>query len=79
MGIAKAISYKEFPSQSNQLNKRTWVCFNYDIDNRIGGTVVRDDLVSPFVTIIKLDDGRYVNSTECQYTFPKWNNSLTFS
>lgn len=42
---------------------RVEVCFNYDTERCISGEIVRDDEV----TIIKLDDGRYVPSTECQY------------
>lgn len=71
MGVVNNISIKKFPKQSDKLNKRTKVCFNYDTSNLIDGTIVRDDIESPYVTIIKLDDGRYVNSTECQYTFPR--------
>lgn len=71
MGAVRNISHVKFPKQSNHLNKRTKVCFNYDTSSLIDGTIVRDDLEQPFVTLIKLDDGRYVKSTECQYTFPQ--------
>lgn len=71
MGVVNNISIKSFPKQSDKLNKRTKVCFNYDTNNLIDGTIVRDDIEPPYVTIIKLDDNRYVNSSECQYTFPR--------
>lgn len=71
MGIVKNVSYNEFPKQGKQLHKRTSVCFNYDTSNQIGGTIIRDDREEPFITLIRLDDGRYVSSSECQYTIPK--------
>jgi hypothetical protein len=67
MGVEKNISYYKFPRQGNHLNKRAKVCFNFDTKNLINGTVVRDDREEPYLTIIELDDGRYVRSTECQY------------
>lgn len=62
-----------FPKQSDQLGYRTEVCFHYDSSHRVGGTIVRDDMEEPWRTIIQLDDGPLVLSTECQYTppFPK--------
>jgi hypothetical protein len=36
------------------------------------GTIIRDDREAPHLTIIQLDGGRVVMSTECQYApFPK--------
>lgn len=71
MGVVKNISNNVFPRQGNQLHKRTNVCFNYDTSNLIRGTIIRDDLQEPFLTLIKLDDGRYVSATECQYSLPR--------
>lgn len=71
MGVMQNVSYDKFPKQSDQLYKATKVCFKYDTLNMVDGIIVRDDLEAPFITIIKLGDGRYINSTECQYTFPK--------
>lgn len=70
MGIVKGISHSEFPKQGKHLHKKTLVCFNYDTENLIGGIVVRDDAEAPHITIISLDDARYVLATECQYTLP---------
>jgi len=53
------------------LGRRVEVAFNYDTDRLIKGTIVRDDVDSPFVTIIRLDDGRHVLTTECQYTMER--------
>lgn len=36
----------------------------------IEGTIVRDDVEAPYHTIISLDDGRYVLTTECQHGLP---------
>lgn len=71
MGLVTNISHDIFPKQGNHLNKRTKVCFGYDTEKMISGTIVRDDREYPYLTIIKLDDGRYIRSTECQYTSPK--------
>lgn len=68
MGVDKSISFDSFPRQGEHLGKRVEVCFDYDLSRTIGGVVVRDDVGEPGRTIIKLDDGRYVLSIECQYS-----------
>jgi len=68
MGIAKNISHDTFPRQGDLVGRRTDVCFLYDTSHVISGTIVRDDREEPFVTIIRLDDGRYVLATECMYS-----------
>lgn len=68
MGVVEGINITDFPKQSNWLHGRVKVCFDYDVNKEIGGTVVRCDLSEPFETLIRLDDGRYVRSKECQYT-----------
>jgi hypothetical protein len=71
MGLHKNIGINKFPKQGDQLGKRTKVCFNYDSSKQLEGTIVRDDREEPLTTLIQLDDGRVLNATECQYTFPK--------
>jgi hypothetical protein len=71
MGVVNAIDYESFPKQSDYLGKRTEVCFKYDTSHNVGGVFVRDDCEHPFLTIIRLDDGRHVLTTECQYTLPR--------
>lgn len=68
MGQHPNISHNTFPKQGGFLGSRVRVCFNYDSSNVIEGNVVRDDNVEPGVMIIHLDDGRFVLSTECQYS-----------
>lgn len=68
MGCINSVGYGIFPEQGEELGKRVRVCFHYNTENNINGTVVRDDVSEPFKTIIALDDGRFVLSTECQYT-----------
>lgn len=68
MGVVKTIGYDRFPKQGDTLKKRVKVCFNFETDRVIDGTIVRDDIEEPYVTLILLDDGRIVRSTECQYT-----------
>lgn len=71
LGVTNNVGNTNFPKQGNDLNKRSKVCFNYDMNNLFEGTIVRDDREEPFITIIELDDGRFVRSTECQYTILK--------
>lgn len=67
MGVSKNIGINTFPIQGLLAGLRVNVCFNYDTENSIQGTLVRDDAEDPFVQIIRLDDGRFVLTTECQY------------
>ena len=67
MGCEKTIDAEKFPAQGAYWGKRARVCFNYDTTKTVLGLIVRDDAEEPGVMIIKLDDGRHVLSTECQY------------
>ena len=67
MGCVANITAEKFPKQGCQLGQRVLVCFHYDTTNHVGGEVVRDDMEQPFLTVIRLDDGRHVLATECQY------------
>ncbi len=71
MGIVESISATGFPKQGKYLGMRTDVCFHYDTSRLVGGAVVRDDNAPPYLTIIRLDDGRHVLATECQYSVPR--------
>jgi len=44
------------------------VYYHYDTSKKHTGIIVRDDQEEPFETIIKLDDGRFLRGTECQYS-----------
>ena len=70
MGVHPNIRHNAFPKQGGYLGKRVTVMFNYDKVNTVEGTVVRDDVgeESGNIEIIRLDDGRYVLTTECQYS-----------
>jgi len=70
MGVHENISFDKFPKQYESINKDVIVCFYYDTTKTINGIIVRDDSEPPYRTIIKLEDGRYVLATECQYTLP---------
>lgn len=63
MGVV-SIDHKTFPEQGEYMGRRVRVIFKYDLTHVILGTVVRDDRV----IIIRLDDGRHVLSSECQYS-----------
>lgn len=67
MGVVATIDYDRFPKQGDWLGCRTRVCFNYQ-SQIVMGTIIRDDDEAPFLTIIRLDDGRFVLATECQYS-----------
>jgi len=68
MGCVATIAADKFPKQGSWIGKRAEVCFNYDTKYLFMGTFVRDDREDPWVTIIHLDDGRFVLATECQYS-----------
>lgn len=71
MGCESTISMSRFPTQGNFVGKRVEVFFHSDNGSRIGGIFVRDDIEHPFVSIIRLDDGRHVLTTECKHSHPK--------
>lgn len=76
MGVVKNIRFDQFPKQCRAsdfggVGTDVLVLFNYDTEHKIPGVIVRDDAEEPYVTIIKLLDGRYVLATECQYTSAK--------
>ena len=67
MGCVKNIDFYKFPKQSEFVNRRCKVTFMYDTSRYIPGTIIRDDREEPFETLIRLDDGRVIRATECQY------------
>lgn len=67
MGSVSNIAIDKFPPQGKYLGKPVEVCFNYDTTKSIKGVCVRDDTELPGLMIIKLEDNRYVLSTECQW------------
>ena len=67
MGTSPHIDAKKFPQQGSLLGRRVNVRFYPYTQRQIGGVVVRDDITKPFVGIIRLDDGRHVLMTECQF------------
>ncbi len=69
MGNVVNISFDKFPKQGDLANKRVKVVYHYDTSKRDEGICVRDDVEEPFVRIFKLDNGRYILCSECQYTF----------
>ncbi len=71
MGIVNNIDHEQFPAQTANVGERCEVCFKYDTAHVVYGTVVRDDGEESGKMIIRLDDGRYVLSTECMYSYPR--------
>jgi hypothetical protein len=70
MGCHDAIKHDKFPAQGKSLGKPVSVCFHYDTTHSIPGVIVRNDIEEPFVTAIRLEDGRVALATECQYSHP---------
>lgn len=68
MGFIENVGFDSWPKQGTWLDKRVRVCFDYDTSRTVLGTIVRDDTQSPGRGIIRLDDGRVVMMTECQYS-----------
>lgn len=70
MGVVKTITFDDFPQQNTGafgVGTRVNVFYHYDTNKMHEGTIVRDDTEEPFETIIKLDNGRFLRGTECQY------------
>ena len=83
MGCIDTITYDKFPKQKDKnyrypqfkVGSRVKVCYHYNTSKYHYGTIVRDDLEEPFETIIKLDNGRYLRATECQFSYVDEENT----
>lgn len=69
MGAIKEIDINKYPEQTSLVGKKVNICFHYNTDAMIEGICVREDVGNPYVMIFMLSDGRFVLSTECQYTY----------
>lgn len=68
MGAHKNITYDKFPQQGSYKGAMVKVHFHYDTSRYYYGTIIRDDMEDPGVTIILLTNGTAVLGTECQYS-----------
>lgn len=66
MGCVSNVGHDKFPKQGAYAGKRVRVMFDYR-EPIYGGVMVRDDSEEPFRAIIRLDDGRHILTTECQW------------
>jgi hypothetical protein len=66
MGCHPNITATKFPKQS-KVGEPCKVLFHYGAGGEARGVIVRDDVGEPWIGIIKLDDGRHILFTECQY------------
>jgi len=69
VGSHENLNYEKFPKQGQYLGAVVNVVFHYDTTKKLLGRIVRDDAEAPHETIIKLENGKYVRSSECQYNF----------
>jgi hypothetical protein len=67
VGCVDTIRHDRYPRQTGWVGQRVAVCFFYNTEHTILGKVVRDDDEDPYETVIRLDDGRFVRGTECQF------------
>lgn len=67
MGNHANITADAFPRQSSRLRDIVRVIFHRQGDAECRGVIVRDDEEAPDRTLIRLDDGRTVDSSECQW------------
>lgn len=67
MGYHKNIGPDRWPAQSVITGKRVVVIFNFDLSFQLEGTLVRDDTEEPDISIIMLDNGKALLTTECQF------------
>lgn len=68
MSFQENISATDFSTQDETLlNKRVVTILQFDSKKPRLGVVVRADTQSPFLTIIKLDDERYITHHECSF------------
>jgi len=66
MGCVANVSHDKFPKQGSYVGLKVNVLFYYR-EPVLHGVMVRDDVEEPLVQIIKLDDGRHILTTECQW------------
>lgn len=57
-----------YPEQFDSVGARVLAAFDYDVANPLPATVLRDDAEEPFRTVLRLDDGRIVMGSECQWS-----------
>jgi hypothetical protein len=68
MSFHENISATNFSNQDETLlYKRVVTLLQFDSQTPRLGNVVRADKESPFLTIIKLDDDRYITNHECSF------------
>ena len=71
MGWSPNVDYDRFPKQGHLVGKAVRVVFNFGT-REVKGTILRDDVEGPRpLTVIQLEDGRVVLSTECQYSWSR--------
>ena len=64
------VTSSRFPEQcEGRLNRKVFAMFHDNLMARVEGRLVRCDTEMPFVTIIRLNDGRHILDTECIFEY----------
>ncbi len=68
MGCEENISFDNFPKQSEHVGQQTTVAFK-GTTKLLRAEIVRDDMESPFRTILKLKNGNFILASELWNSF----------
>lgn len=61
------IDFDHFPQQSETVGKDVRVCYNFNTRDCHLGKIIRSDSEEPYLTVIRLVNGRVLLDSECQY------------
>lgn len=67
MGCVSNVTATTFPKQGDDVGRLFSVVFHYDTTKPLLAVCVRHDTEEPYVMIFRLENGRHVLGTECQY------------
>jgi hypothetical protein len=68
MGQVKNVGATTWPRQGRYLGSAAVVRFWDEQHTEFPAVIVRDDAEAPWITVLRLDGGRVVLSTECMYS-----------
>ena len=65
--MSSNVDFYNYPKQGEFCGMRVRVCFGFESEKLIEGFCLRNDAEQPFMTLIRLSDGRIVTGDECHY------------